>query len=317
MEISPTHLPTVKQLRYFVALAEHRHFGRAAAACHVSQSAFSVAIRELETLLGANLVDRTNRKVTITATGREVATRARRFLRDLAALAEVARREDRPLEGPLHFGVIPTIAPFLLPRVLPGVRKAFPELRLFLHEDVTEALHSALMEGALDVVLLALPYDLPGVEQLVLFRDPFRLALHKDTTLVDPLRYRPDRLQDGSVLLLREGHCLREHAIDACRIQDSEKMSAFSASSLLTLIEMVDADLGVTFLPEMAEGSALLQNTQVMTYPLAESNYRNIGLIWRRGSPRGEEFETLGRFMTQLYFEEREHLENDDQQSVR
>lgn len=299
MEPAPTHLPTVKQLRYFVALAEHRHFGKAAAACHVSQSAFSVAIRELETLLGANLVDRTNRKVTITATGREVAARARRCLRDLTALAEAARREDRPLEGPLHLGVIPTIAPFLLPRVLPDVREAFPALKLFLHEDVTDVLHERLMDGALDVVLLALPYDLPGIERMVLFRDRFRLAVRKGTSLVDPQHYRPDRLPDGSVLLLREGHCLREHAIDACRIRDTEKMSAFSASSLLTLIEMVDADLGVTFLPEMAEGSALLQNTQVATHPLADSNYRNIGLIWRRGSPRREEFETLGRFIAE------------------
>src|SRR5690606_38300221 len=242
MEGSATHLPTVKQLRYFVALAEHRHFGRAAAACHVSQSAFSVAIRELESLLGANLVDRTNRKVTITATGREVAARAKRCLRDLTALAEAARREDRPLEGPLHLGVIPTIAPFLLPRVLPAVRKAYPALKLFLHEDVTDRLHEQLMDGALDIVLLALPYDLPGIERMVLFRDRFRLAVRKGTRLVDPRHYRPDRLPDGSVLLLREGHCLREHAIDACRIRDTEKMSAFSASSLLTLIEMVDAD---------------------------------------------------------------------------
>lgn|SRR5690606_14896463 len=297
MEAVPTHLPTVKQLRYFVALAEHRHFGRAAAACHVSQSAFSVAIRELESLLGANLVDRTNRKVTITATGREVAARAKRCLRDLAALAEAARRENRPLEGPLHLGVIPTIAPFLLPRVLPAVRKAFPALKLYLHEDVTDKLHEQLMDGALDVMLLALPYDLPGIERIVLFRDRFRLAVRKGTRLVDPRHYRPDRLPDGSVLLLREGHCLREHAIDACRIRDTEKMSAFSASSLLTLIEMVDADLGVTFLPEMAEGSALLQNTQVATYPLPDSNYRNIGLAWRRGSPRRDEFEMLGRFI--------------------
>ncbi|MFS8609319.1 MAG: LysR substrate-binding domain-containing protein, partial [Gammaproteobacteria bacterium] len=227
----PTHLPTVKQLRYFVALAEHRHFGKAAAACHVSQSAFSVAIRELESLLGANLVDRTNRKVTITATGREVAARAKRCLRDLAALAEAARRENRPLEGPLHLGVIPTIAPFLLPRVLPAVRKAFPALKLYLHEDVTDKLHEQLMDGALDVMLLALPYDLPGIERIVLFRDRFRLAVRKGTRLVDPRHYRPDRLPDGSVLLLREGHCLREHAIDACRIRDTEKMSAFSASS--------------------------------------------------------------------------------------
>src|SRR5690606_18395314 len=179
-----SRLPTVKQLRYFVALAEHRHFGRAAAACHVSQSAFSVAIRELETLLGANLVDRTNRKVTITATGQEVAAPARRCLRDLAALVEVAPRDSRPLVGPPQLGVIPTIAPFLLPRVLPDVRKAFPALKLYLHEDVTDKLHEQLMDGALDLLLLALPYDLPGVERLILFRDRFRLAARKGTKLV-------------------------------------------------------------------------------------------------------------------------------------
>ncbi len=301
MEGTATHLPTVKQLRYFVALAEHQHFGRAAAACHVSQSAFSVAIRELETLLHANLVDRTNRKVTITATGREVAARATRCLRDLTALAEAARRGDRPLEGPLHLGVIPTIAPFMLPDALPAVRRTFPGLKLFLHEDVTQKLYEQLMAGTLDIVLLALPFDLPGVEKLILFNDPFRLAVRKGTALVDPDDYEPDRLSDGSVLLLREGHCLREHAMDACRIRDTDKMSTFSASSLLTLIEMVDADLGVTFLPEMAEGSALLQHTQIATYPLDENNYRSIGLIWRRGSPRRDEFEALGRFLAEQH----------------
>src|SRR5690606_19707011 len=154
-------------------------------------------------LLGANLVDRTNRKVTITATGREVAARAKRCLRELTALAEAARREDRPLEGPLHLGVIPTIAPFLLPRVLPALREALPGLKLFLHADVTRKLYGRLMEGELDLVLLALPYDLPGVERMVLFKDRFRLAARKGSALVDPEHYRPDRLRDGSVLLLR------------------------------------------------------------------------------------------------------------------
>ncbi len=299
MNTPNTHLPTVKQLRYFVALADQRHFGRAAAQCYVSQSAFSVAIRELETLLDANLVDRTNRKVTITSTGKEVAALARRCLQDLATLAEVARREDRPLEGPLQLGIIPTIAPFLLPRALPPLRRAYPQLKLFLHEDVTQTLYERLMEGDLDLVMLALPYDLPGVETMVLFRDRFRLAARIDSKLVDPEHYRLGKLPDASVLLLREGHCLREHAIEACRIRDSQKTSPVSASSLLTLIEMVDADLGITFLPEMADGSALLQNTQVKTYPLGESSYRSIGLVWRRGSARAKEFRMLGEFFEQ------------------
>ncbi len=297
MSALQSRLPTVKQLRYFVALAEEKHFGRAAAQCFVSQSAFSVAIRELETLLGADLVDRTNRQVTITATGKEVATLARLCLQDLGALVEAARGRSQPLQGPLHLGVIPTVAPFLLPRVLPPLRAAYPQLQLFLHEDVTQRLYDRLMDGALDIALLALPYDLTGVETMELFTDRFLLAAREGTGLVDPQHYRFNRLNAGSVLLLREGHCLRDHAIEACRIRDTQKVSRFSATSLLTLIEMVDADLGITFLPEMAVGSALLQRTRVRTWPLDEKSYRHIGLVWRRGSARAKEFRTLGEFI--------------------
>ena len=293
------HLPTVKQLRYFVALVEHKHFGRAAAECFVSQSAFSIAIQELEAQLGANLVDRTNRRVTITATGKEVAVLAKLVLQDLTALVELARGQSRPLHGPLQFGIIPTIAPFLLPRVLPALRKSYPELKLFLHEDMTERLYEQLMEGTLDVILLALPYDLAGVETLELFSDRFLLAARAGTTLVDPKHYRFNQLHAGSVLLLREGHCLREHAIDACRIRNTGKLNRVSASSLLTLIEMVDADLGVTFLPEMAVGSAMLQSTNVKTYPLSDKSYRTIALGWRSGSSRAEEFRALGNFIAE------------------
>ena len=296
---SATHFPTVKQLRYFVALVEHKHFGRAAAQCHVSQSAFSIAIQELESLLGANLVDRTNRRVTITATGQEIASLAKLCLQDLTALVEHARGHGRPLHGALQLGIIPTIAPFLLPRVLPALRRQFPELKLFLHEDLTERLHRLLLDGTIDVALIALPYDLPGVEQQTLFNDRFRLAARAGTTLVDPTAYHANRLNAGSVLLLREGHCMREQAIEACKLRDARKTSRFSASSLLTLIEMVDADLGITFLPEMAEGSALLQNTQVRTYPLAAKSHRTVALIWRRGSTRADEFKTLGKFIAE------------------
>lgn len=297
MPQSAAHLPTVKQLRYFVALAEEQHFGRAAARCFVSQSAFSVAIQELESLLDVDLVDRTNRKVTITATGREIAVLAKLCLQDLGTLVETARSRSRPLEGPLHLGVIPTIAPFLMPRVLPKLREAFPALKTYLHEEVTRQLHEQLMEGTLDLILIALPYDLPGTERMELFRDEFRLAARPDTKLIDPEHYRFDRLNAGSVLLLREGHCLREHALEACKLRNSDSLNAFSASSLLTLIEMVDADLGVTYLPEMAVDSALLQRTQVQTYALPEPSYRTIGLAWRRGSARESEFRMLGEFL--------------------
>jgi LysR family hydrogen peroxide-inducible transcriptional activator len=294
-----THFPTFKQLRYFIALVEQQHFGRAAAQCFVSQSAFSIAIQELESLLNASLVDRTNRRVTITALGKEVAVLAKLCLQDMTALVEVARGQSRPLQGPLHLGIIPTIAPFLLPRVLPPLRKAFDSLKLFLHEDTTDRLHQQLLDGTLDVVLLALPYDLPGVESMDLFQDRFRLAARAGTKLVDPEHYRFSRLNAGSVLLLREGHCMREHALEACRVRDTPKLNRFSASSLLTLIEMVDADLGITFLPEMAVGSAMLQGTQVKTYSLGDKSYRTIALVWRRGSARAEEFRKLGAFIAE------------------
>ena len=288
------HLPTVRQLRYFVALAEHRHFRRAAEACFVSQSAFSVAIQELESLLGVRLVDRTNRSVAVTRTGQQVAVQARRCLRDLEDLVEVARADSEPLAGSLHLGVIPTIAPFLLPRVLPRLRRACPKLKLYLHEDTTPRIHEGLMEGRLDLILLAFPYRLRGVETLALFRDPFRLACREGTRIVDPERVRLNRLNAGSVLLLEDGHCLRDQALAACRLRDMDAVSRIEASSLLTLVEMVDADLGVTFLPEMAEGSALLRNTRVRTYPMPGGGHREIGLAWRRGSARAEEFERLG-----------------------
>ena len=293
-------LPSTRQLLYFAALAEHRHFGKAAAASFVSQSAFSVAIRELETLLGVGLVDRTNRRVTITALGQEVATQARLCLRDIEALMALAQTEHAPLAGPLRLGVIPTIAPFMLPRVLPGLRKVLPKLRLFLHEGTTAEIHGKLLKGELDLLLLALPFDLDNVEVAPLFRDAFRLACRRGTRLVNPQQYRYSRLDRDAVLLLDDGHCLREHAISACRLKGTEKISPFAASSLLTLIEMVDADLGITFLPEMAEGSALLAQTRVKTYELPERNFREIGLAWRQGSTRGAEFRKLGEHVLRL-----------------
>ena len=293
---NPHRLPTVKQLQYFAALAELGHFGRAADQCFVSQSAFSTAIQDLESLLEVQLVDRTNRRVAITATGREIATLARLCLQDIGALVEAARSAGKPLHGTLRLGIIPTIAPFLLPHVLPAIREHYPELRLLLTEDVTTELRAQLTDGLLDAAILALPFDLPGLEQQRLFRDRFLLAASRDTRLIEPKNFRLNRLNSGSVLLLREGHCMREHALEACKIRDSASLTSFSASSLLTLIEMVDADLGVTFLPEMAVDSALLAHTGIVLHPLKDSQYRDIGIAWRRGSARDKEFRTLGKF---------------------
>jgi LysR family hydrogen peroxide-inducible transcriptional activator len=289
--------PTLKQLQYFLALTETGHFGRAAELCFVSQSAFSNAIRELETNLGAELVDRTNRSVTITATGQEVAVQARLVLSDVESLIETARGPTEPLAGELRLGVIPTIAPFMLPAILPRLRQQYPDLELLLIEDQTDRIHERLMDGELDVLLLALPWEMRGVDELDLFRDAFCLACRQGTDRVDPENYRFSRLDADSILLLEDGHCLRDHALAACRIRSAQKVRRFGASSLLTLIEMVDADLGITFLPEMAHGSSLLRNTRVKLWPLGENSYRTIGLVWRKGSRRAAEFRLLGEFL--------------------
>lgn len=289
--------PTVKQLRYFVALSETEHFGQAASACFVSQSAFSNAISELEHLLDVQLVDRTNRQVTITSVGQEIAIQARLCLRDIESLVEIAGGERAPLTGELRLGVIPTIAPFILPAVLPRLRKSYPELRLLLVEDQTERIHERLLDGDLDLLLLALPYELRSIEEMPLFRDRFLLACRQGTERIDPDNYRASRLQADSVLLLQDGHCLRDHALAACKLRNAQKVSRIAATSLLTLIEMVDADLGITFLPEMAKGSSLLRNTRVNLYPIGDRSFRTIGLAWRKGSNRADEFRLLGDFL--------------------
>ena len=251
--------PTIKQLRYFVALCDELHFGRAAKRCFVSQSAFSNALQELESTLSTQLVDRTNRSVTITAIGQDVATQARLVLRDVDSLVEAAQGSTKPLCGEVRLGVIPTIAPFMLPVILPKLRRTYPEMQLLLIEDQTQRIYERLMAGELDVLLLALPWEMHGIEEHIMFRDEFCLAYRRGTRRVDPENYRFNRLDSDSVLLLEDGHCLRDHALAACKIRNTEKVRRFGASSLLTLIEMVDADLGITFLPEMARGSTLLR----------------------------------------------------------
>ena len=297
------NLPTVKQLKYFVALEEKGHFGKAAESCFVSQSAFSVAIKEMESHLGAQLVDRTNKNVTITRIGREVANQARHCLRDIEYLAEVARSNQELLTGRLNMGVIPTIAPFVLPSLMPRLRESFPELQLYLREDTTQSIYGRLMSGELDVILLALPYKLSNVETYTLFRDHFLLACHKQTRFLDPENYDFESLPDESVLLLEDGHCLRDHALSACKLQNQETVSRFAASSLYTLIEMVDSDIGITYLTDMAKDSMILKHTDIKTYPMGEQRYRDIGLVWRKGSARGEEFKMLGDVISKMHQE--------------
>jgi LysR family hydrogen peroxide-inducible transcriptional activator len=220
-------------------------------------------------------------------------------LQDVSSLVEIAAGARPPLTGELRLGVIPTIAPFMLPRILPKLRRQYPELQLYLIEDQTQRIYDRLMAGELDVLLLALPWDMRGVDVSPLFKDSFCLAYRDGTDLVDPTNYRINRLNNDSVLLLDDGHCLRDHALAACKIRNSQALRRFGASSLLTLVEMVDADLGITFLPEMARGTSVLKNTRVKLQPLDAKSYRTIGLCWRKGSGRIDEFGLLGDFLQQ------------------
>ena len=291
------NLPTTRQLRYFSKLAEECHFGHAAERCFVSQSAFSSAIRELETTLNVQLVDRTSRQVALTPAGRAVAAQADECLKRLEQLVQSVSGPREPLTGPLRLGVIPTIAPFLLPKILRKLRRSYPKLELFLSENQTAVLHQMLLEGDIEVALLALPMDLPGTESESLFRDPFLLAFREGTNRIDPDKYNFRKLDAGSVMLMEDGHCLREHALDACKLRGSDKLNRFSASSLLSLVEMINADLAVSYLPEMAVRSNLLRNTRIKVKRLSNSNYREIGLTWHKGSARKDEFRLLGKFI--------------------
>ena len=294
---SIVHLPSLKQLRYLVALEEHRHFGKAAASCFVSQSTLSAGLKELETALDAELVERNNRTVVFTALGLEVANRARRVLREAEELTELAAKGREPLSGRLRLGVIPTIAPYLLPKTLPVLRKAYPKLQLYLTEDQTARLLALLEDGTLDLVLLALPYHADNVETLPLFKDGFQLVTRKDSPLAQKKAATTADLKDADLLLLAEGHCLREHALAACRLPQAD--SGFAGASLNTLVEMVAGGLGVTLLPDMAVPTHVPKQGELVARPFDRGGAgRQIGLAWRTTSSRAEEFREFGAALT-------------------
>ncbi|HVY99519.1 MAG TPA: hydrogen peroxide-inducible genes activator [Dongiaceae bacterium] len=295
-------LPTLKQLRYLTALDEHKHFGRAAAACFVSQSTLSAGLQELETLLGTSLVERSNRSVVFTPLGREIAARARIVLREAQELAELAAAAKDPLSGALRLGVIPTIGPFLLPKVLPKLRKAYPKLKLYLTEDLTQRLVDELHEGALDCVLLALPVEIGEAEQMLLFDDPFEVVARRDDPLAAKAKVSAGDLAEAPLLLLTDGHCLRDHALDACHLGRRPAGTDVAATSLHTLVEMAANGLGVTLIPDMALKAKLLKGSELVARPLAGGKPgRRIGLIWRKTSAREKEFRLLGQSIKDAY----------------
>lgn len=288
-----TYLPTLKQLQYLVALHDSGHFGRAAEACFVTQSTLSAGIRELETLIGVVLVERTRRVVRFTPLGERIVEKARRVLREADELADLARAAGRPLSGEMRMSVIPTIAPFLLPRILPRLRAEYPDLKLFLREETSGQACESLHHGRSDCVLLALPYACGDVETETLFDDRLFVAFH-DGEMVPNAAIRADDIDPARLLMLEDGHCLKDHALAACNRPELRAEATMLGTSLHTMVQMVDNGLGVTMLPEMAVDAGILEHTNVTARPLDAANAsRHIALVWRRASPREKDFRLL------------------------
>ena len=295
-----TYLPTLKQLQYLVALKDQGHFGRAADASFVTQSTLSAGLRELETLIGVTLVERTRRVVRFTPLGERIAEKARRVLREAEELADMARAAGKPLSGELRMGVIPTIAPFLLPRLLPKLRTDWPDLKLYLREETSQAACDSLHRGQLDCVLLALPYGCGEIEAQTLFDDRLFVAFPPGDKGATARTIPPGAIDETRLLLLEDGHCLRDHALAACNRPELRAEATMLGTSLHTLVQMVGNGLGVTMVPEMALTAGILDGTGVVAVPLeAEHAYRRIALIWRKGSPREKDFRLLATALTQ------------------
>jgi LysR family hydrogen peroxide-inducible transcriptional activator len=294
-----TFLPTLRQLQYLVALHDHGHFGRAAESCFITQSTLSASLRELEALLGSTLVERSRRLTRFTPLGLRIVGKARLVLRAAEELADLAEAEREPLTGELRMSVIPTIAPFLLPPLLPRLRAEHPSLKLFLREEPSGAACDGLHRGAVDCVLLALPFECGDVASKLLFED--RLLVASAAGEVTTAEVRAEDLSASRMLLLEDGHCLKDHALAACNRPEMRASAMMLGTSLHTLVQMVDNGLGVTLVPQMAVEAGLLEGTSVEVRPLiSEQAQRDIALIWRPGSAREAEFQLLAEELKRL-----------------
>jgi LysR family hydrogen peroxide-inducible transcriptional activator len=285
-------LPTLRQLQYLRLLAEHGSFSRAAEAAHVTQPTLSAGIQELERALAAPVVDRARSGVILTAVGEEVVRRGNDILARAEDLVQTARAAGQPLTGRFRLGVIPTIAPFLLPRALPLLRERFPKLKLFLREDLTHRLIEGLKSGALDAALIALPYDTTGLETAPVSEDELLAMAPANHPLTAGAQISPDDLQDNGLILLEDGHCLREQALSVCGLHAPRggEEGGFAATSLHTLVQMVGSGLGVSLLPAMAVEAGLADDAPVAIRPIGAGRpSRRIVVAWRAGSSRGVE----------------------------
>ena len=291
-------LPSLRQLSYLLSLHEHGHFGRAAVASFISQSAFSASIAELERVLETSLVERSKRHVRFTPIGEEIVVRARQMVRAAEDLHVAAQRSYEPLVGSLRLAAIPTIAPFLLSSILPAIARDWPRLQLYVREMVTSVACEAMERSAIDCVLLALPVECGEVESINIAVDRLILVAAKgQDEMASPLC----DADDDRLLLLEDGHCLKEHALAACNRAASEAESRLVASTLHTLVQLVDAGLGYTLLPQMAIDAGILGGTRVETRPAQGFHAeRQIALVWRRSHPRTSDFRLLGETIRQV-----------------
>ena len=290
---------TLKQLRYLTALAEHRHFGRAAEACAISQPALSMQIRGLERDLGVALVERRHGDVILTETGRELARRAEGVLAGAHDLVDFARLRSAPLTGALGLGVIPTLAPYVLPKLLPALQRHYPGLKVELRETQTKILVDELTRGALDVLLLALPLQEVDTASVSLFDDPFLLAVPRDDPRPGGASVRAGDIDLARLILLEEGHCLRDQALAFCAGDRRDRSFGLGATSLATVLQMVANGYGITLLPQVAlDVEARDERVKLLRFA-PPTPKRVIGLAWRRSSPRKSDFLALGRIVVQ------------------
>ena len=278
----------LRALNYFVKLAELKHFSKAAEACFVSQPTLSTQIRKLEEELGVQLVERAPRKVKLTPVGEEIAMRARYVLRDIEQIQAAARRSRDPETGTLRLGIFPTLAPYLLPHVVPKIRQRFPKLRLELSEEKTADILAMLEDGKLDAGLLALPVDDESLERHVLFREPFLMAMPEGHPLASNDAIDADTLEGAELLLLEDGHCLRDQALEVCALANARERVDFHATSMETLRQMVAAEVGVTLMPALAVTPPIAPTENIALRPFKEpAPHRTIALMWRKSSPLG------------------------------
>jgi len=289
-------IPSLRQLHFLVALADTLNFSRAAEICHVTQPTLSAGLKELEQSLGVVLAERTKRSVLLTPIGQETAERARRVLSDVNDIAEVARASGAGPEM-IRLGAIPTIGPFLMPSALPLLRAAWPGMRIWLREELTDPLIDALRAGRLDLALMAQPYDLGNLEAVPLFDDGYQFAVSADTPLHGGTPISPPALAEMPLLLLERGHCLQRHALSAYPEVALHEDNSFAATSLATLISMVAQGLGATLLPQLAIDAGAARDSGIMLYPLPSACPRHVVLAWRRSSPHRAQFHRIAEVM--------------------